>query len=154
MVSWKSSKQDIVVDSTCESAYIAASETSNGAAWLKNFIGDLKVVPTIRESMELFCDNEGTVSLTKEPKYHGRYKHINRKYLYIRHQVEEGHLLVKIASSKDNVADHFTMALSIVKQYKHVRELFMSNVLPLEASNFLVLAFQSNYKRNQVDYFL
>ncbi|KAI3790232.1 hypothetical protein L2E82_03123 [Cichorium intybus] len=33
-----------VADSTCESEYIAASEASKEAAWLKNFIGDLGVV--------------------------------------------------------------------------------------------------------------
>ncbi|KAI3723576.1 hypothetical protein L2E82_35254 [Cichorium intybus] len=46
-VTWKSSKQDTVADSTCESEYIAASEASKETAWLKNFIGDLGVVPSI-----------------------------------------------------------------------------------------------------------
>ncbi|KAI3513141.1 hypothetical protein L1887_20467 [Cichorium endivia] len=66
-VTWKSSKQETVADSTCESEYIAASEASKEAAWLKNFIGDLGVVPSIQEPMELFCDNEGAVALKKEP---------------------------------------------------------------------------------------
>ena len=36
-----------MADSTCESEYIAASKASKEAIWLKNFIGDLGVVPTI-----------------------------------------------------------------------------------------------------------
>ncbi|XP_052622503.1 secreted RxLR effector protein 161-like [Lactuca sativa] len=44
-VTWKSSKKETVVDSTCESEYIATSEVENEAIWLKNFIGDLGVVP-------------------------------------------------------------------------------------------------------------
>lgn len=84
----KNSKQDIMVDSTCEFEYIAASETSKEVAWLKNFIRDLRVVQIIHEPMELFCDNVGAVALTKEPKDHGRSKHIDRKYHYIRFQVE------------------------------------------------------------------
>ena len=52
-VTWKSSKQETVADSTCESEYIAASEASKEAIWLKNFIGDLGVVPAIQELMEI-----------------------------------------------------------------------------------------------------
>ena len=46
-VTWKSSKEETVADSTCESEYIAACEAAKEATWLKNFIGDLGVVPII-----------------------------------------------------------------------------------------------------------
>ncbi|CAH1440299.1 unnamed protein product [Lactuca virosa] len=82
-VTWKSSKQETIADSTCESEYITASEASKEAIWLKNFIGDLGVVPAIQEPMEMFCDNEGAVALTKEPRDHGRSQHIDRKYHFI-----------------------------------------------------------------------
>ncbi|CAH1439943.1 unnamed protein product [Lactuca virosa] len=36
-ITWKSSKQENVTDSTCESEYIAASEAAKKAIWLKNF---------------------------------------------------------------------------------------------------------------------
>ncbi|KAI3751332.1 hypothetical protein L2E82_22401 [Cichorium intybus] len=74
-ITWKSYKQETVADSTCESEYIATSEASKEAAWLKNFIGDLGVVPIIQEPMELFSDNEGAVGLTKEPRDHGKSRH-------------------------------------------------------------------------------
>ena len=77
---WKSSKKDTVADSTCESDYCAVSEVSKEADWLKNIIGDLIVGPTIQEPLELLFDNEGAVSLTKEPKDHGRSKHIGKMY--------------------------------------------------------------------------
>ena len=98
-MTWKSSKQETVADSMCESEYIAASEASKEAIWLKNFIGDLGVVLVIKEPMEIFCDNEGAVALTKEPRDHGRSQHIDRKYHFIRHRVEEGLLVVKRVSS-------------------------------------------------------
>ncbi|XP_042757623.1 secreted RxLR effector protein 161-like [Lactuca sativa] len=75
-VTWKSSKQQMVADSTCESDYITASEVAKEAAWLKNSIGDFGVVPSIQEPMDIFYDNEGVVALTKEPKDHGRSRHI------------------------------------------------------------------------------
>ena len=85
----------MVADSTYESKYFAASEASKEEAWLKNFIEDLGVVPTIQDLIELFCGNKGVVALTKEPKDHGRSKYTDRKFDYIIHRFEHIHLLVK-----------------------------------------------------------
>ncbi|GJY82657.1 hypothetical protein Tco_0496033 [Tanacetum coccineum] len=82
-VTWKSSKQDTVADFTCESEYIAACEASKEAIWMKNFIGDLGVFPTVQDPVEIICDNESAVSLTKEPKDYEKSKHIERKYHFV-----------------------------------------------------------------------
>jgi len=123
---WKSSKQKSVVDSTFEYEYIAASEATKEATWLKNFIGDLGVVPNIQEPIEFFCDNEGAVTLTKEPKDHGKSRHILRKYHYVRNKVEEGDIVVSRVSSKDNPADPFTKPLSRIKHDGHTRSIGIS----------------------------
>ncbi|KAL0445540.1 UNVERIFIED_CONTAM: Retrovirus-related Pol polyprotein from transposon TNT 1-94 [Sesamum latifolium] len=47
VVAWKSSKQDTTVDSTTEAEYIAASEAAKEAIWMKNYIQELDVVPSI-----------------------------------------------------------------------------------------------------------
>jgi len=122
-ISWKSSKQETVADSTCESEYIAASEAAKEAIWLKNFIGDLGVVPAIKEPMEIFCDSESVVALAKEPRDHGRSRHIDRKYHFIRHRIEEGLLVAKRVSSDENPADPLTKGLSRVKHLQHARSI-------------------------------
>nr|GEU88394.1 retrotransposon protein, putative, Ty1-copia subclass [Tanacetum cinerariifolium] len=86
--SMKSSKQDTVADSICESEYIAACEASKEAIWMKNFIRDLGVVPIVQDPIEIFHDNESTIALTKEPKDHGKSKHVERKYHFVRRKVE------------------------------------------------------------------
>lgn len=87
-VTLKISKPDMVADSTCELEYIAMSEALKETTWLKNFIRNLGVVSTIQEPMELFCDKEGAVAFTKEPRNHGKSRHIYRKYHYVRHRIE------------------------------------------------------------------
>ena len=82
---------------------------------MKNFIRDIGVLPDIKQPMDIFCDNEGTVSLKKEPRDHGRSRHIDKKYHFIRHIVEEGHLFVKRVSSEENPAESLTMGLSRIK---------------------------------------
>ena len=131
-MTWKSSKQETVADSMCESEYIAASEASKEAIRLKNFIGDLGVVSAIKEPMEIFCDNEGAVSLTKEPRDHGRSRHIDRKYHFIRHRVEEGQLVVKRISSEDNPADSLTKGLSRVKHLQHARSIGLKDDISID----------------------
>ena len=56
-LTWESSKQDTVTISTCESKYIAASEASKEAAWIRNFTGDLGVVSNNEDPIETFSDN-------------------------------------------------------------------------------------------------
>ena len=47
-VSWCSSKQSVVAESTCEAEYIASSEAANEGVWMKEFISDLGVIPSHR----------------------------------------------------------------------------------------------------------
>ncbi|KAL4324315.1 hypothetical protein GQ457_11G026210 [Hibiscus cannabinus] len=55
VVSWKSSKQDTIVDSTIEAEYIVASKAAKEAVWIKKFISELGVVPSISDVVELYC---------------------------------------------------------------------------------------------------
>ncbi|KAK8708617.1 hypothetical protein V6N13_059655 [Hibiscus sabdariffa] len=75
-LSWKSSKQDTVADSTTEAEYIAASEAAKEAIWIKKFVTQLGVMPSISDAMELYCDNNGAIAQAKEPRSHQKFKHI------------------------------------------------------------------------------
>ena len=65
-VSWKSSKQVTVADSTTEAEYIVASE----AIWIRKFISELGVVPSCSSPIDLYCDNSGAIAQAKEPRSH------------------------------------------------------------------------------------
>ncbi|KAK8636397.1 hypothetical protein V6N13_124143 [Hibiscus sabdariffa] len=87
-VSWKSSKQDTVADSTTEAEYIAASKAAKEAVWIKKFVTELGVVPSISDALELYCDNIGSIAQAKEPRSHQRSKHILRRFHLIREIVD------------------------------------------------------------------
>ena len=67
---WRSIKQTCVVDSTIEAEYVAASEAMREAKWLKKFLMDLHVIPSVDRPITLYCDNSGVVAQSKEPRYH------------------------------------------------------------------------------------
>ncbi|KAL0405774.1 UNVERIFIED_CONTAM: Secreted RxLR effector protein [Sesamum latifolium] len=68
VVAWKSSKQDTTTDSTMEAEYIAALEAAKEAVWMKNYIQELGVVPSIAEPIVIFCDNNGAIAQAKESR--------------------------------------------------------------------------------------
>ncbi|KAK8574321.1 hypothetical protein V6N13_016122 [Hibiscus sabdariffa] len=87
-VSWKSSKQDTVADSRTKAEYIAASEAAKEAVWIKKFISELGVIPSISDVVGLYCDNNGAIAQAKEPRSHQRSKHILRRFHLIREIID------------------------------------------------------------------
>ncbi|VFQ85135.1 unnamed protein product [Cuscuta campestris] len=73
--SWKSSKQDTTADSITEAEYMAAAEATKEGVWIKKFISELGVVPSINDPIPLFCDNTGAIAQAKEPRSHQKTKH-------------------------------------------------------------------------------
>ena len=61
-ISWRSSKQETVADSTTKSEYIAASEAAKEGVWIRNYINGLGVVASILDPLEIFCDNNGAIA--------------------------------------------------------------------------------------------
>ena len=86
-IRWNSSKQPIIVDSTMEVEYIAASDAAKEAFWFKKFVADLGVMSL--DAIPLYCDNNGTISLAKEPRSHQKSKHIEQCYHIIHEYLEK-----------------------------------------------------------------
>ncbi|KAK8699135.1 hypothetical protein V6N13_115229 [Hibiscus sabdariffa] len=111
-VSWKSSKQDTVADSTTEAEYIAASEAAKEAVWIKKFITGLGVIPSISNAVDLYCDNNGAIAQAKEPRSHQRSKHILRCFHLIREIIDRGDVEICKVHTDDNIADPLTKPLA------------------------------------------
>ena len=55
--------------------------------------------------------------MSKNPKFHGRTKHIDVKHHFIRDKVENGELLLKYCPTNDMNADMLAKALPTVEIY-------------------------------------
>lgn len=120
-VTWKSSKQDTVADSTTEAEYIAASEAAKEAVWIKKFISELGVVPAIVEAIPVYCDNNGAIAQAKEPRSHQRSKHVLRRYHLIREIIGRKEIQIEKIPTERNLADPLTKGLAQNKFEGHVR---------------------------------
>ena len=119
-VSWKSSKQSVIADSTTESEYIAASEAAKEAIWMRQFLQGLKVVPSAKDPITLFCDNSGAIFQAKEPKSSNKSRHVLRKAHLIRDYVEQKEIAMCKIGTDDNISDPLTKALPHSKHEGHI----------------------------------
>ena len=60
-VSWKSSKQAMLSDSTTKVEYIVASESANEGIWVRRFLIELGVFPNVLSPLNLHCNNNGAL---------------------------------------------------------------------------------------------
>ena len=119
VVSWKSSKQNTVADSTTEAEYIAASEASKEGYWIKKFVTELGVVPSAEDPMEIYCDNSGAVAQAREPRSHQKSKHIERRYHKIREFIDNGYVKICKNHMDLNVSDPMTKPLPRAQHEQH-----------------------------------
>jgi hypothetical protein len=75
---WSSKKQETTAQSTAEAEYIAAASAVNQAIWLRKMLKDLGHEQI--EATKIMCDNSSAVSISKNPVFHGRTKHIKIKF--------------------------------------------------------------------------
>ncbi|XP_030943500.1 zinc finger BED domain-containing protein RICESLEEPER 1-like [Quercus lobata] len=94
-----------------EAEYVAACEAEKEAVWLKKVLSDLGVVRMEQVPITLFCDNNGAVAQSKDPRNHKKGKHIERKYHIIRDIVARGDVVLAKIDSANNLADSFTKTL-------------------------------------------
>ena len=109
MFSWASQKQNSVALSTAEAEYVSASEATAQAIWLRYVLEDLGEAQA--EATLLLCDNMSAISMTRNPVFHQKTRHINRRFHFIREALQEGVIDVKFCRSEDQLADIFTKAL-------------------------------------------
>ena len=119
-MSWKSSKQDTVADSTTEAEYIAVAEAAKEGVWMKNFITELGVVSSALGPMEIYCDNNGAIAQAKEPRSHQKNKHVQRRYHLIRQFVNDGDIKMSKVHMDLNVSDPLTKSLPLAKHEQHM----------------------------------
>ena len=87
--SWASVKQNTVALSTAKAEYVSASKTTTHAIWLRFVLDDFSEMQA--EATTLFCDNMSAISMAKNPIFHQRTRHINRKYHFIREACRHFH---------------------------------------------------------------
>ena len=100
----------MVALSSCEAEYIAAAMGTCQALWLKMVLDELGVMKT--GAMKIMVDNKSAISLADHPVAHGRSKHIDTKYHFLRDRVNKGNVILDYCGTDEQLADILTKALN------------------------------------------
>ncbi len=107
-ISWQSKLQDVVALSSVEAEYIAASEATKEAVWLRRMMDDFGYG---MRRVQMHGDNQGTLSLIKNNQISRRTKHIDIRYHFVRSRVEAGDVTFQYCATENMLADIFTKPL-------------------------------------------
>ena len=117
-MSWSAKMQPIITLSSTELGYIALTHTSKEIIWLHKLLKELLFIYPLSLPTTLYCDNQGTIKLSKDSKFHAHMKHINVHFHFIHQTVTQGHITIEYCPTNDMVADVFTKSLARIKFQK------------------------------------
>ena len=86
-ITWSSRKQSSVALSTLEAEHMALSIATQEAIWLRQLQEELGVTesgPTL-----IYEDNQGAISMAKNPVFHKRTKHVQIRYHFVCEAVKQ-----------------------------------------------------------------
>jgi hypothetical protein len=122
---WKSTKQRLVSQSTCEAEYIALASAVKELTYFSGLLadiykfelqGEIEEVYEIRikppEPYRVLCDNQAAIALAGNSFPSQRTKHLKIRYNYIREAVSSGLCNIEYVNTHANKADQFTKICS------------------------------------------
>ena len=118
VISWQSKKQKTVSLSSTEAEYVALSEASREAVYLRNLMYE---ITGKQQVIKLKCDNQSALKLATSHHAHTRSKHIDVRYHYVRDAVKNKLISIDYISTQEMPADLLTKGLLSTKHYKFMK---------------------------------
>lgn len=115
-VSWRSMLWGVIDLSNINLQYIAVIEAVKETLWPGGLIGNLGVTP---KNVEVHCDKQSAIHLSKNQFHHGMTKHIDVLFHFIREIIEHGEVILKKIGIKDNLVDMMTKVVPMTKFEHH-----------------------------------
>ncbi|RVW23196.1 Retrovirus-related Pol polyprotein from transposon RE1 [Vitis vinifera] len=94
-----------------EAEFVATAVCACQGVWMKRILKELRHLDEGCTTM--MCDNSSTIKLSKNPIMHGRSKHIDVRFHFLRNLAKEGTIELVHCGSQDQVADIMTKPLKL-----------------------------------------
>ncbi len=110
-ISWSNKRQPTIVLSTTKAEYMASTQATKEAIWMTKPMKELKYIKK-NKAMVIWYDNQGAISLTKNPTQHAQTKHIDVQHHFVQKRIENGEVMFEYCSTKDMVVDVITKSIT------------------------------------------
>jgi hypothetical protein len=110
-ICWSSKKQPIVTLSTTEAEFVSAASCVCQCIWVRSIPKHLNMRQD--GSTIINCDNSSSIKLSKNPILHGRCKHIDARFHFLRDLGKEDTIELRYCTSQDQLADIMTKSLKL-----------------------------------------
>ena len=97
-------------DTTAEAEYVALSSATQECVWMRQLNSELGNLP--ERPTTILEDNQASIAMARNPKFHRRAKHIDVKHHFVREQVSNGTIELKYCPTHKMVADMLTKGLA------------------------------------------
>ena len=108
-ISWSSKLQSIVALSTTEAEYVAACAAGQEIIWLRHLFSEIGF--PVEGPSRLYVDNQSALAVAKNPEHHGRMKHLDLRYFWLRHAVDSNEIAVSYLPTSLMPADILTKSM-------------------------------------------
>ncbi|KAA0058509.1 putative mitochondrial protein [Cucumis melo var. makuwa] len=110
-ISWWSKKQPLVTLSTTETELVTTTLCTCQAIWLRKILKELYFKQ--EGATKVYCDNNSAIKLFKNSVLHGRSKHIDVKFHFLRDLTRDGVIELYYCKSEDQIDDIMTKPLKL-----------------------------------------
>ena len=89
------------------------NEAGKEAVWLQRILKKLRLIKYLPSPILIYKDNQETIALAENPKFHCQIKHIDIRYHWVRNTVLYKLITLEYISTVDQAAEDLTRALQI-----------------------------------------
>jgi hypothetical protein len=114
-VSWSTKKQPIITLSSSEAEYVALTHAAKDILWIHKILKEFLFLHNLSLPTTLYCDNQGAIHLLKDAMFHGRTKHIDVHFHFIRQTITSGSIKLVYIPTESMTVDIFTKSLPRIK---------------------------------------
>ena len=102
VISWFSQKQKITATSITEAEYVRLCSAVKTAVWITEWLKEVKLTQFLNnKSVQLYEDNQSSIKLIKNLKFHTQTKHIDVQYHYVQKALQNSLIELLYISTND-----------------------------------------------------
>ena len=125
-ISWKSKKQATISLSFAEAEYRAMRQVVGELVWFERLMNELSAQCLL--PIQVFCDSQVPVHISKNPTFHERTKHIEIDCHFNRDKLQQGLITLHHISTDSQLADILTKGVTGVKHATLLKKLFVNTL--------------------------